>query len=230
MPELIPRYNIAPATEILIIRETGEGRIGSMARWGFIPRWAKNGVKVPMLNNARAETIATKPMFKAAFRIQRCIIPASGFYEWQLLRDGEHKQPYFISTTDGCPISFAGILETSISEGKTSESCAIITTRGNDLMRPIHDRMPVILPPESFDTWLRPNELPDVILNFYLNPHDSNKMQSWPVSTAVNRSTNEGQDLILADKLIFFHLFRTKDSVKLFSSATFSMPFSNLIP
>ncbi len=109
MPELFPRYNIAPTNIILTIRDGIHGREGALMRWGFIPTWAKDGVKLPVHSNARAETVATKPLFKNAFQKQRCIIPASGFYEWMLLKNNKHKQPYYVSTNDGLPISFAGI-------------------------------------------------------------------------------------------------------------------------
>lgn len=195
-PDLFPRYNIAPTTDILVIRETTDIREASMIRWGLIPSWVQDVKKMSVINNARAETISSKPMFRSAYRKRRCIIPASGFYEWRLLSYGKNKQPYYISTIDGCPTSFAGIWESTIINGLTIESCAIITTEGNDLMRPIHDRMPVILPPESFDTWLNPVELPTEILDFFLKPYGSEKMQAWPVSTAVNKATHPGEQLI----------------------------------
>ncbi|MBA3706498.1 MAG: SOS response-associated peptidase [Bacteroidetes bacterium] len=196
MPELFPRYNIAPTNIILTIRDGIHGREGALMRWGLIPTWAMDGKKLPVHNNARAETIATKPLFKNAFQKQRCIIPASGFYEWMLLKDNKHKQPYYISINDGLPISFAGIWESSTINGVTVESCSIITTECNELMRPIHDRMPVMLPIESLDTWLKPEVLPNNILEFFLKPYASEQMKSWPVSTAVNRATNQGEQLI----------------------------------
>lgn len=196
MPELFPRYNIAPTSIILTIRDGIHGREGALMRWGFIPKWAKDSKHLPIHNNARAETITTKSTFKNAFRSQRCIVPAKGFYEWQLLPDRKHKQPYFISDTTGCPFSFAGIWESATINGVTIESCSIITTEGNDLMRPIHDRMPVILSPESFDTWLTPSALPFNVLEFFLKPYDSNHMKSWPVSTEVNTATNQGEQLL----------------------------------
>lgn len=197
LPEIQPRFNIAPMSNILVIRDTVEGREGSFMRWGFLPRWAKDTKKLPLLNNARAETVAIKPIFKHAFRSQRCVIPATGFYEWKPSQDGKHKQPYYISTNDdGCPMSFAGIWETATINDVAIESCAIITTECNELMSSIHDRMPVILPYESIDTWLKPDKLPEEILEFFLNPYDSEQMQVWPVSTAVNKASNQGKQLI----------------------------------
>ena len=112
------------------------------------------------------------------------------------MRNGNYKQPYFLSTNDGCPAAFAGIWNTATIKGITIESCSIITTESNDLMRPIHDRMPVILPLESLVTWLTPSELPIELLEFFLKPYNSEKMQLWPVSTEVNKSINESQHLI----------------------------------
>ncbi|MBS0299533.1 MAG: SOS response-associated peptidase [Proteobacteria bacterium] len=202
-PDLLPCYNIAPMTDILVIRETETGREGSIMRWGLITGWVRDLKQAPVISNTRAETISNspmtvshKPMFRSAYRRRRCIIPASGFYEWQLSEDGRHKQPCYISTTDGCPISFAGIWETATLNEVTLESCAIITTESNGLIRPIRDRMPAILPSESIDTWLNPAELPDEILNFFLKPYDPELMQAWPVSTAVNKPSNQGKQLI----------------------------------
>ena len=196
MPSLFPRYNIAPMTDILVIHEESDIRVSSAMRWGFIPHWAKETDKLPVLNNARSETIATKPMFRSAFRKQRCIIPASGFYEWKLLQDGKHKQPYYISPIEGHPLSFAGIWDTVTQDNVVMQTCAIITTARNDLMRPVHDRMPVILSPETFDVWLKPSELPEDIAENILKPSASQQIQLWPVSTAVNKSANQGPNLI----------------------------------
>lgn len=107
MPEFRPRYNIAPTMDILTMRETASSRIGSMMRWGLIPFWAKDLKKIPVMNNARAETVADKPMFRQALRERRCLIPASGFFEWKA--EGRGKQPFFISSRDDAPFSFAGI-------------------------------------------------------------------------------------------------------------------------
>lgn len=196
MPGLFTRYNIAPMTDILAILEASSQRVGTIMHWGFIPHWAKETDKLPVLNNARSETIATKPMFRSAYLKQRCIIPASGFYEWKPLQDGKHKQPYYISAMDGHPLSFAGIWDTFIQDDVVMQSCAIITTAGNDLMRPIHDRMPVMLPPEVFDVWLKPGELPVDVAENIFNHFATQQIQLWPVSTAVNKATNQGPNLI----------------------------------
>jgi putative SOS response-associated peptidase YedK len=202
-PNLSPRYNIASMSEILVIRETVNGREASMMHWGLITGWIKDLKQAPIISTVRAETILNnpmtvshKPMFRSAYRKCRCIIPASGFYEWQLSKDGEHKQPCYISTKDGCPISFAGIWETATLNEAMLESCAIITTRSNELMSSIYDHMPAILPPEFIHAWLNPAELSDEILNSFLKPYDSELMQVWPVSTAINNPSNQGMQLI----------------------------------
>lgn len=109
----------------------------------------------------------------------------------------KYKQPYFISDATGCPLSFAGIWESATTNGINIESCSIITTESNKLMRSIHDRMPVILSPESFDTWVNPTALPNIVLEFFLKPYDSDLMQAWPVSAAVNKATIQGEQLIM---------------------------------
>jgi putative SOS response-associated peptidase YedK len=148
------------------------------------------------MNNARAEMGAGKPMFRYAFRERRCLIPASGFFEWKT--EGGRKQPYFISARDGTPLSFAGIWGTWLAEdtGETIDSCAIITTECNALMQPIHDPMPVILAREEWDTWLGPDYKTDDALFALLRPYDAERMQAWPVSSAVGKVANQGEQLI----------------------------------
>lgn len=196
MPQLKPRYNIAPTMDILTVRETGSGRIGSMMRWGLIPYWAKDLKKTPVMNNARAETVADKPMFKYAFRERRCLIPASGFFEWKA--EGGRKQLYFISSRDGAPLSFAGIWGTwtAADTGESIDSCAIITTTPNALLETIHDRMPVILAQEEWEAWFDPDYRPDEPLLALLKPYNAQRIQAWPVSSAVGKVANQGEELI----------------------------------
>ena len=196
MPDIAPRYNIAPTTDIVVIRDSDAGRAGSMMRWGLIPHWAKGTRTQPLLHNARSETIAEKPAFRNSFHHRRCIVPASGFYEWQRLPDGK-KQPFFICARDGNPLSFAGIWAgTSTAEGVVIESCTIVTTDCNALMQPIHDRMPVILQEDAWDTWLTPAALPDAVLLPLLKPFPPDQMQLWAVSPAVGKVANQGPELI----------------------------------
>jgi len=154
--------------------------------WGLIPSWAKDATIGNKLANARGETVAEKPSFRTAFKYHRCLIPASGFYEWK----GEKgsKQPWYISLKSGNPMAFAGLWEKwQPTEGETIESCCIITTDANSLMQTIHDRMPVILSPEQWATWLAPLEHHSDKLIPMIHPCDSKSLQAWPVSREVNR-------------------------------------------
>ncbi len=156
-PEFGLRYNIAPTSEIPIIRyKPDAGRVGQIVRWGLIPSWAKDASIGAKLNNARAETVHEKPSFKNSFARHRCLIPASGFYEWQTIAG--KKQPYYIHPTNPRGLfAFAGLLAAwKAPDGNTVVSTCIITTGPNELMAPIHDRMPVILEPCQFDEWLDP--------------------------------------------------------------------------
>jgi len=196
MPDFDSRYNIAPTTNIVVIREGEEGRTGSMMRWGLIPWWFKAPGKLPLLHNARSETVHEKKLFKASFHRQRCIVPASGFFEWQRMPSGR-KQPFYISSRDGNPLSFAGIWDTAtIKEGEKIDTCAILTTDCNALMQPIHDRMPVVLARDEWDTWLNPLPQPDEVFLPLLKPFAPDLMQLWAVSPAVGNVANQGEGLI----------------------------------
>jgi len=153
-PGLLPRYNIAPTQPVLVLRLDANGDRGfAMLRWGLIPSWAKDRDIGARLINARAETVAEKPSFRAAFRKRRCLMPADGFYEWQ--SRGAGRQPFHIARPDGQPFAFAGLWESwTAPEGETIESCALITTAANDTLNPIHERMPVILDRSDYALWL----------------------------------------------------------------------------
>ena len=153
VPELRPRYNIAPTQQVAAvrIRENGRRQLVLM-KWGLIPSWADDPVIGNRMINARAETVATKPSFRSAFKSRRCLIVADGFYEWQ--KRGAAKQPYLIGLDSGKPFAFAGLWEHWHREDQTIDSCTIITTSANELMEPLHDRMPVILPSSRYDQWL----------------------------------------------------------------------------
>ena len=144
-------------------------------RWGLNAWWAKDGINAPVLHNARSETITTKPIVKTSCHRRRCIIPATGFFEWQRLPDGR-KQPFYISSRDGNPLSFAGIWDSARVDGLRVDSCAIITTDCNALMQPIHDRMPVILGEDDWDKWLSPNISSDKVLLPMLKPFEPSMM------------------------------------------------------
>jgi putative SOS response-associated peptidase YedK len=194
------RYNIAPQSEILVVRERpGTGRVGQGVRWGLIPRWATDPDIGHKLNNARAETVAEKPSFKASFERHRCLIPANGFYEWQLL-DAEgkaRKQPWYVRPADeGGLFAMAGLLAVWKSpQGEEIVSACVITTSANAVMAPIHERMPVLLPARQFDAWLDPANRNVAALRQCLLPA-AEGMVCFPVSTRVSSGRNEGPELI----------------------------------
>lgn len=185
--EIPPSWNTAPSSQIITITaDRDEVRHFRRMHWGLIPSWAKEESIGNKLPNARGETVAEKPSFRDAFKYRRCIIPASGFYEWKT----EHriKYPWYISFKSGEPLAFAGIWETwKPKNGDPIESCCIITTDANDLMRPIHDRMPVILDPDRWNAWLSPREKHTDKLLPMIRSHESDSMQAWPVSRDLNR-------------------------------------------
>jgi len=186
-PEFSSSWNIAPSSRICTITGDKEGRrhLHKM-KWGLIPSWAKDAAIGNKLANARGETVAEKPSFRSAFKSRRCLIPASGFYEWETEKGV--KQPWYIRLKSGVPMAFAGLWETwHPKEGETIESCCIITTNANKLMEPIHDRMPVILDPDQWATWLSPLEHQADKLLPLIRPHDPESMQAWAVTREVNR-------------------------------------------
>ncbi|MDQ3583959.1 MAG: SOS response-associated peptidase [Pseudomonadota bacterium] len=190
-PDLRPRYNIAPSQEIPAIRRSREGRRElTLLRWGLVPHWATETSGHSMIN-ARAETVATKPAFRGAFRWRRCLIPADGFYEWK--KAGRIRQPYFIRPKDGLPLAFAGLWEEWRSpDGQAIGSCAIIVTRANALLQPIHDRMPVILEPHAYGPWLSTDITDTEDLTQLLVPFPPENMKAYPVDRWVNNPRNEG--------------------------------------
>jgi putative SOS response-associated peptidase YedK len=198
MPDFELHYNIAPSSNIVAVRKTDEGRVGSLMRWGFIPSWAKDLSAMPMLNNARGETLTEKPMFRQAFRRRRCLIPASGFYEWKAVPGQKSKQPFYVSLKDGNPMSFAGLWERARSaDGTPVDTCTIITTEANAVLAPIHHRMPLLLERADWEDWLATEPVPDQRLTELIKPFDADKMQAWGVAHAVNKTTNDDPRLLL---------------------------------
>lgn len=200
-PDLQPRYNIAPTQPVAVIANAGPRRV-ELFQWGLIPSWAKDAKIGNSLINARAETVAEKPAFRAAFKRRRCLILADGFYEWQ--REGEgrgaRKTPMFIQMKDGRPFAFAGLWEVwKAPGGEPLRTCTIITTTPNALMAPIHDRMPVILPPAAYAAWLAPGELPAAEALALLQPCDAALMAARAVSTRVNNPRFDGPELLEKD-------------------------------
>ena len=196
VPEIEPRYNIAPAQDILSVRRAEDGREAAFLKWGLVPSWAKDVSIGAKLINARSETVAEKPSFREAFKRRRCLIPADGFYEWQRTAGGR-KRPYFFRMKDEHPFSFAGLWEEwKNSEGQKLETCTILTTEANEVLRPVHDRMPVILHPEDYEVWLDddPRALP--LVKELLRPYPAAEMTSYPVSTLVNNANNVGAELL----------------------------------
>jgi putative SOS response-associated peptidase YedK len=187
---LRPRYNIAPTTQIDVVRLADGARELVPMRWGLIPGWWKKTVKeVPSTFNARAETAAEKPMFRSAFKRTRCIVPASGYYEWRAVEGG--KQPYFISAADGELLSIAGLWD-EWRDPETSEtisSATLIVTAANDFTRRIHDRMPVMLAQRDHETWLTGKAGVEL-----LRPAPNDLLRMWPVSKRVNASGRGDDD------------------------------------
>lgn len=189
---LQPRYNIAPTQSVAAVRLGTDGRELAMLRWGLVPSWAKDIAIGSRMINARAETLAEKPSFRSAFKSRRCLIVADGFYEWQPQPKGP-KQPYLIGLKDGEPFAFAGLWERweKAPDGQPVESCTVVTTEANDLVRPIHDRMPVILAHEDYDTWLDASRNSPDVVGKLLRPFPSDRMEAVPVSTRVNSVRND---------------------------------------
>jgi putative SOS response-associated peptidase YedK len=194
VPELQPNYNVAPSQAIPIIRNEQGHRLFAMARWGLIPSWAKD-IKIGYNTiNARADTVAEKPSFRSAFQRRRCLIPADGYFEWQEIPDSKIKQPWYISLKNQEPMALAGLWEHwQGSDGSEIESCTIIVTAGNELMQPIHDRMPVILSTETWDTWLDAANTNKQGLQTLLNQYPADEMTAWPVGTVVNSPRHNGE-------------------------------------
>jgi putative SOS response-associated peptidase YedK len=218
--QLSPRYNIAPTQPVSCVRRTAPSATGPSdpkgapvrelvdLRWGLIPYWAKDPAIGNRMINARSESVAEKPAYKEAFGKRRCLIVADGFYEWKRLKGG--KQPYFIFMADRRPFAFAGLWECwkpqenhlkkitgpgrpkiPMSADDRVESCSILTTSPNELVGAIHDRMPVIVPAEYWDTWLDPESNGPEVLGKLLIPYPTEKMRAHPVSTYVNKPVND---------------------------------------
>jgi putative SOS response-associated peptidase YedK len=196
-PLFTPRYNIAPSQPVAVIRiEPGTTtRQLVQLRWGLIPSWAKDPKIGHQCINAKAETVAEKPSFRAAFKARRCLVIATGFYEWQV--QGKAKQPMWIGLKSHRPFAFAGLWEQwQPPEGPVIESCTILTTDPNELLQPIHNRMPVILAPTSYNQWLDPTVQQTESLTALLRPYPSEELTAYPVSTLVNNPRHEAPDCL----------------------------------
>jgi len=196
-PELSPRYNISPGQTVAAVVFDPERSPHELAmfRWGLVPSWAKDPKIGYRTINARGETVATKPSFRAAFKRRRCLIPADGFYEWKKL-DARHKQPYYITRSDGRPFAFAGLYEHwSDPNGAPLDTCTIVTTEANEPMSAVHDRMPVMLAEADYDRWIDPVQDAGELQSL-LRPAPDDLLQFIPVSTTVNNPRNERPECI----------------------------------
>ena len=195
-PQLAPRYNIAPTQPVAAVRVNDAGkRELTHLHWGLIPAWSKDPGMGARMINARSETVAEKPAFRAAFKYRRCLVPTDGFYEWQKLNG--KKQPVYIKAQDGGVLAIAGIWERWTSaDGSEIESCSLLTTAPNELLQPIHDRMPVIIAPADYEAWLSPQTQRPEALQPLLRPYPAALMATYPVSPLVNSPYNDSAECI----------------------------------
>jgi putative SOS response-associated peptidase YedK len=193
-PDFPPRYNVAPTQPVPIVRIVEGQREFALVRWGLIPAWVKDPRTFSLLINARGESALDKPAFRNAMRRRRCLFPADGFYEWKPEKGG--KRPYFVRLKSGQPMAFAGLWEAWMGpNGEEMETAAIVTTAASRALAHIHDRMPVIVPPEAFDFWLDPNVDPEMASSV-IQPAPDDQLAFFPVSSAVNRTANDSAALL----------------------------------
>ena len=195
---LPPRYNVAPTAVVPAVASTRSGRrLGAMS-WGLVPPWADDPTTGPRPINARAETIAEKPLFAEALVRRRCVVPADGFYEWRTSPDGT-KQPFYLSMTDGSLLALAAVWERWERRGAPAlVSCAIVTTPANETVRPLHDRMPAVLTGHALDQWLDPALRDRRSLQALLQPLATGALTVTPASRLVNSTANDGPALLSA--------------------------------
>lgn len=195
LPPLQPRYNIAPTHHVPAITNEAADQL-TLLRWGLIPSWAKDMTGASKMINARAETVAEKPAFRAAFKRRRCLIPASGFFEWQTREDG--KAPMYIQLKSAPVFALAGLWEVWHSaQGDEVRTFTLITTEANSFMQAIHDRMPVILHPQDYGLWLQSGDAPASALLPLLRPYDPVDMTAYEVSRLVNRPAVDAPEVIV---------------------------------
>jgi putative SOS response-associated peptidase YedK len=201
VPPILPRYNLAPTQEAAVVRVAAPGapRTLDRLRWGLIPTWAQDPAIGNRMINARAESVADKPAYRDSFRRRRCLVPADGFYEWKKL-EGKTKQPYLIRRQDRLPFAFAGLWswwrDRQSPEASAIETFTILTTQPNDLLRSLHDRMPVILDRRDFAAWLDPANRDAAHLRSLLAPAPTAGWEAVPVSRAVNSPAHDAPDCI----------------------------------
>jgi putative SOS response-associated peptidase YedK len=190
VPNLSPRFNVAPSQPVVTVRQLPQGRHMAMLTWGLVPHWSH---EPQAFINARSETAADKPAFRGPFRRRRCLIAADGFYEWK--REGKRKQPYFFTLPHNNPFAFAGLWDRWEGNGSGVEGCTILTTDANESVQPVHERMPVILETQDWDVWLDPDEHDLKTLQPLLRPY-AGVLAGYPVSTLVNNPRQDSPELI----------------------------------
>lgn len=194
------RWNVAPQSDVPVVYETREGeRVAELMRWGLVPHWARDATLGARLNNARAEGVFDKPAFRQAVRRRRCLLPATGFYEWQPGATARApKQPWYFSSADGTLLAMAGLFEAWRPDAATPWmlSCCVVTVAANERMAPVHDRMPALLAPDRWATWLDRGRVDAATLAPLLAPCPPQWLRAWPVSRAVSPGSAEGPGLI----------------------------------
>ncbi len=200
-PNLAPRWNIAPTQDIAAVRRGEDGNRLALLRWGLVPHWADDPSIGSRMINARAETLADKPAFRTAFRQRRCLIPVDGFYEWKALEGGRRKQPYAIRRRDRAPLALAGLWESWPGPKgqplpQPMQTATIVTTTANAVLRPLHERMPVVVAPEDWDLWLDLTA-PAAMVQGLLRPAPDADLEAYPVSTRVNSVRNDDESCIV---------------------------------
>lgn len=193
-----PRYNIAPTQTVPVIRQHPKEPVRQISniRWGLIPNWARDPSSAAGMINARSETASTKPAFRDPLRFRRCLIPADGFYEWA--RKGASKQPFCFEVRDGALFAFAGLWDGwKDPNGNWVKTCSILTTTPNAVTSAVHDRMPVILDPDSYDLWLDPRMQDIAAISELLEPYGARFMRCYPVSTRINHVANDDAECSL---------------------------------
>lgn len=194
-PEFADNYNIAPSLDVPVIRQSPAGeRVAGLLRWGLVPNWSRDAAIGVKLNNARGESLTGKPSFRDAYERRRCLIPASGFYEWHT--DGKTKQPHYIRHKGGTPLALGGLWESwRTPEGGLLRSFCVITTGPNAVMQPIHERMPVIIGAADWARWLDPRQGSAQVADL-VAPCDPDWIEAWPVSRRVSQAASAGPELI----------------------------------
>jgi putative SOS response-associated peptidase YedK len=195
-PNFPPRYNVAPTQPVPIVRLAEGRRSFALVRWGLIPAWVKDPRTLTLLINARGESVIDKPAFRNAMRRRRCLFPADGFYEWR--QEGRARRPFFVRPKSGGPIAFAGLWETWMGpNGEEMDTAAIVTTRANRALAAIHERMPVVVPPDAFDFWLDGSKVDAETASAIIAPAPEQLLETYEISPAVNHVANDSPELVM---------------------------------